>query len=249
MKITGFEARLQSVLGKLNRFKRFNPLNYVFKPKETKELLSNTPATEVAAKIVGETATTLTDQPVKLKLRQRIVKNMKSVYEDYKDVSIHTAKEAKSKPFKTLSYLTIIGGFYAAYRTNPSFYHYRSTLIDSSNDIAMLSSYVRNKKCEFYLDHVNKLENLGLLEHRDYLFFSLIKHTNFNPDCDLYEKQSKHLNKPSKWNIFNYPNLFLQNISTIVDIGLFNNWIFINRRLENSDINDDEWVGSDNPPK
>ena len=234
MKITRFETRFRSLISKLNRFKRFNPLNYVFKPKETAELLTKKSTDAVVAEV----------EPVKIKLRERIKKNIKAAYEDYKDVAIHTVKESKLHPFKTITYLSIIGGFYAAYKTNPSCLNYHSSLIDSSNDMILLGSGIRNKKCEFYLDQVNKLDNLGLLEHRDYLFFSLIKHTNFNPECDLYEKRSKHLNKPSRWNILNYPNLFLQNLSTIVDIGLFNNWIILNKRLENCDVNDDEWEAS-----
>jgi hypothetical protein len=233
MKITPFEKSFQLILSKLNRLKRFNPLNYVFKPKETSELLTK----KSVDTVVGEAT-----EPVKITIRQRIKRNIKVAYEDYKDVAIHTLKESKTHPFKTITYLSIIGGFYAAYKTNPSYHEYRSGLIDSSNDMILLGSGTRNKKCEFYLDNINKLDNLGLLEHRDYLFFSLIKHTNFNPECDLYEKSSKHLNKPSKWNILNYPNLFLQNLSTIVDIGFFNNWIILNKRLENCDINEDEWT-------
>ena len=230
MKITRFETRFQSVVSKLNRFKAYNPLNYVFKPKET---------INIVEKKALEQETVI--KPVKIKLRQRIINHMKTVAADYQDVGIHTWKEAKLHPIKTAFYLTIFGGSYAAIKTNPSYLQYRSSLIDLSNDLILYGSSVRNKKCEYYMDHLNKLDSLSMLEHRDYLFFSLIKRSNFNPECDLYEKQSKPLNNPSKWNIFNYANLFFLNLSTIVDIGAFNSWFFLRRRLENSDINDDEW--------
>jgi hypothetical protein len=227
MSVTRFEAKLQSTVSKLSRFNRLNPLNYVFKPT-------------VKPPNVDPTI------PVKLTYRQRFINYVKVIIADYKDVGVHTVEQIKLYPLKTAAYFIVGCTFYGAYKTNPSYLNYHSSLIEASNEMIMIGGSVRNKSSEKYLDNVIKLENLKLLEHKDYLFFSLIKRNNFNEDCDLFEKQCKQLNKPNKWNVFNYPNLFLFNISSIVDIGLFDYWIFLNKRLKDCDVNDDEWKIGEN---
>ena len=63
-----------------------------------------------------------------------------------------------------------------------------------------------NKKSEFYLNSLNKLEYCNRLEYRSFLIFSLIMDQSFCTSESTYEKQCTQLNNPSKWNVFNYTN-------------------------------------------
>lgn len=218
MSITRFEARLQSLRSKFNNYN-------VFKIKSKTEQVSQQ------------------QEPVVKKptIRERVKTNLKQIASDYKDVGVDTWKNMKKYPIKTAFYLGTGGVVLTMYKTNPTEYNYKSRLVDSVIDMMLVGGEIRNKKSEYYMDQILKLNNLNLLEHKSFILFSIIKHNNFHTDCDLYEKQCKQLNKPNRWNIFNYFNLWLFNFSSIVDVGVFNYWIFLNKNLKDYDVNDQEF--------
>lgn len=101
-----------------------------------------------------------------------------------------------------------------------------------------------NKKSEYYLNELNKLENAGLIEYKSLVLFSLIMAKKFR-DCDSsYEKQCAQLHSPSRYNIFNSVNNFLKFTSRIIDIGFCGEWLFLNKRLRDYDVDEDEWKSS-----
>ena len=133
-----------------------------------------------------------------------------------------------------------MGTFVLFYKKNPDFQHYVESRRTCSNDMIMCASNY-NKKTEFYLNSLNKLEYCNLLEYRSYLVFSLVLAKNFSDIDASFEKQCASLQNPSKYNIFNYLNIFVRFISRIVDVGFFDNWYFLNKHFIDYDVDENEW--------
>jgi hypothetical protein len=218
MSLTRFETRLQ---GLKQYFSRFS-----FKKSKNN---AETKAVQVE---------------VKPSMKQRLVVYLKTVANDYKDVGMHTLKTMKEKPFKSTVYVASGGVVYAMYRYNPTHLNYQSCLVEYSNELLMCGESTRSRHAENSLNDMHKLSNNGLLFHRSFVLFSLMKRVNFNKECDLYEKHCKPLNKPSPWNVLNYVNLTLAWFNSIVDIGVFDYWLFLNRNLKDYDVNVAEWPNS-----
>jgi hypothetical protein len=225
MSITRFETRLR---GLKEYFKRF-----------TLKKADKNPPVE-PDKIIAQV------QAVKpLSMKQRLVVYLKTVANDYKDVGMDTLKTMREKPAKASVYIACGLSAYALYKYNPTALNYQNCLVEYSNDVLLCGESTRNRLAINYLNDMHKLSNNGLLTHKSFVLFSLVKRVNFNKECDLYDKHCKQLNKPSPWNILNQLNLTMAWFSSIVDIGLFDYWIFLNRNLKDYDVNTDEWTNSD----
>lgn len=185
-----------------------------------------------------QTSENVSKTPEKIKLRQKMLNYIKTVALDYRDVAKDTWKSMNERPFKALSYTLSMGFVYVLYKTNPNEFTYENRLIECSNDLIMCSKTIRSESSEEYLSTIRKMKNYDLLKYKSYILFSLILHENFNKDCDLFEQQCKQLNKPNKWNIFNVPNRFKDFKDSIVDIGLLNNWYYLEKRMLDFDVND-----------
>ena len=173
-------------------------------------------------------------------LRRKAFNYIKQVYTDYVDVGKDTYKAIQDKPFKALGYGIFMSSMVIFYKTAPSKYDYDDTRKQYLNDLIMCGS-TYSKRAEFYLNELNKLENSGLMEHKSFVFFSLIMAKKFSDFDDTYEKQCTQLHYPSRYNIFNLPNNILKFISRIVDIGFCGNWYFLNKYFVDYDIDENEW--------
>ena len=162
------------------------------------------------------------------------------VLTDYQTVAKETLVQMKKQPIKTSIYAVLAGSIVVCYKKNPHYQNYIEARRSYANDMLMcVTGY--NKKSEFYLNSLNKLEYCNRLEYRSFLIFSLIMDQSFCASESTYEKQCTQLNNPSKWNVFNYTNKFVKFLSRIVDVGFFDNWYFLNKNLVDYDVDDSEW--------
>ena len=173
--------------------------------------------------------------------RKRLVTYIKLVANDYKEVGKDSLIYMKKNPIRSTIYFSILGSFVYSYKKNPDWIHYTDTRREYLNDLIMCGSTF-NKKSEYYLDSLQKLENSNLLEYKSYVFFSLILARNFTDQDVSYEKRCAHLNNSSKFNIFNMPNRLLRFSARIVDFGILNNWYFLNNHLKDFDVDENEWI-------
>lgn len=165
---------------------------------------------------------------------------LKMVANDYKEVGVGILKSCKDTPVRASLYGITIGSFVGLYKTNPTFIDYTELRKQYTNELTLVGN-AYNRKTEFYLNSLDKLENANLLEIRSYVFFSLILQKNYGNRIKLYENQCEQLNNPSKYNIFNLPHRFFQFLSRVVDVGAANRFYFVTKYFEDYDIDDREW--------
>ena len=179
-------------------------------------------------------------------LKETYLKRFKNyillVLNDYKTVGKGALIHMKDHPIKSITYGTLLGSFIICYKKNPDYDNYIDTRRDYANEMIMCGT-TYNKKTEYYLNSLNKLEYCNLLEYKSCLVFSLILARNFSSNESTYEKQCAPLQNPGKYNVFNYLNSSLRFMSRVVDIGFFDNLYFLNKNYREFDVNDDEWTG------
>lgn len=194
-----------------------------------------------AEKAASEAAAAAAAKPPKVKLSTRASNYVKGVMRDYKEVGKDTLKTMNDKPFKSLGYGLFISSMLIFYKKNPTKMDYDAKRLEMHNELIMCGPTHSNRS-EYYLNEISKLDNLGLIEYRSFLFFSLILVRKFTEaDCN-YDKLCAQLNNPNKFNIFNSFNIFLRFISRIIDIGYCDQWHFLNKYLKDYDVLEKEWV-------
>jgi hypothetical protein len=181
------------------------------------------------------------DVPKKEKALTRFKNYLITIVTDYKDVAVDSVKSAKEKPFKTLTYGLGITSIVVFYKKNPDYTDYVHTRKELMNDILMCGS-TYSRRSYFYLNELNRLENLNQLEYKPCVFFSLIMVKKFSEFDATYEKRCTQLNTPNKFNIFNVTNVVLKFVSRIVDIGFCDEWYFLNKSMKDYDVNEVEWI-------
>ncbi len=212
--------------------KSFSKISFASFMKQAVPAATEGPAAEASKSIVKPPylSTKLTELKAYVKL----------VLGDYRDVAKDTLVSCKKNPIKTTAYSTIIGSLIALYKTNPTYIDYADHRKLYANELAMIGS-AYNRKTEYYLTTLNKLEQADLLEIRSFQFFSLIIEKKFAGSSQIYEKQCAQLNNPSKYNIFNLANRVLQFMSQVVDIGAANRFYFLDKNFQDYDIDEREW--------
>jgi hypothetical protein len=188
----------------------------------------------------AEVAAQNSEKIEKVPMKTKIVNYFKQIYWDYKEVGKDTIKSIDKNPFKSLGYGIALSTALIAYKTNPNDQDYTDTCRNYLLDLIMCGDTF-NKKSEYYLREITKLENLDLIEYKYCVLFSLILTRDYSEAESVYEKQCTALNKPSKYNIFNYINQSLRFLSRIVDIGAFNSWYFLEKNFIDYDVDENEW--------
>ena len=165
---------------------------------------------------------------------------VKLVLGDYRDVAKDTLVGCKKKPVKASIYGFTISSFVALYKTNPTYIDYTEHRKFYANELSTLGG-AYNRKTEYYLTNIDKLENENLLEIKSFVFFSFILQRNFGKTIQTYEKQCAQLNNPSKYNVFSVPHKFIQFMGRIVDVGAVNRFYFLDKSFQDYDIDEQEW--------
>jgi hypothetical protein len=177
---------------------------------------------------------------VKESLKTKAVTYVKNVVKDYGDVGKESIKYVSDNPFKSLGYGLITTSLVIFYKNTPTMTDYENARKCYSNEMIMCGS-TYSKRSEYYLNELKKLENGGFLEYKSFVIFSMILVKRFNETESVYEGQCDQLNNPNKYNVFNLFNQSLKFLSRIIDFGFCNEWYFLNKRLKDYDVNEEEW--------
>ncbi|CAF0936900.1 unnamed protein product [Rotaria sp. Silwood1] len=158
-----------------------------------------------------------------------VYKFLKQLSYDYRDALIETGKKMVQHPIKTVFYSSNIYLLIYAYQTMPTFQTYKNDLIQFHQQQLLTSSLIRNKKIETYIDTIEKLLLSEQIHFVDcYLFSLIIYRTQYRTNDHSYRIYE---------NICSY--LHLKRHSRIIDIGAFNRWFTLKRKLYEADIIDD----------
>ncbi|KAH9500650.1 Mitochondrial import inner membrane translocase subunit Tim29 [Bulinus truncatus] len=152
-----------------------------------------------------------------------------NILNDYKAVAIETAQDIKDKPVKSAVYLTglVTAGIFI--KANPTAADLDNAIIESSHELSLVSSAIRNKHTETFIDRLSDAKRDGCLHHTSLFLFSLVWLSDFREDLDIYEAQCKYTQLP--WYEFH---------KKIVDVGFLGKFVKLSEKMQNYDINDDE---------
>uniref|UniRef100_UPI00398F253F mitochondrial import inner membrane translocase subunit Tim29 n=1 Tax=Pristiophorus japonicus TaxID=55135 RepID=UPI00398F253F len=154
-----------------------------------------------------------------------------SLLRDYKDACKEIFVGAKNHPGRAGFYCTLLAGGFACGYNNPSDNSFQATLLESSNQLLILSPWVRNGQSDRHVQNLVTIKNQGRLRHRNLLLFTLVYTAPHHPKTSLYNAQCEHL-KP-RWSDFP---------SRVLDIGFFGKWWILSSKMRDWDINDDEFA-------
>ncbi len=154
----------------------------------------------------------------------------KNLYVDYKDVAVETWNGSKAKPMKASFYLSLTGGIFYLWCTNPTEHSYMGELTRTDTEVSFVSPAIRNPYAENY-DHVLMKQKIkGELRYSNFEIFSVVWRHDSDKKVGLFQATCKYL-KP----------LWSEVRERFVDIGFAGKWWMLERNMIDFDVNPLEW--------
>ncbi|KAM8974721.1 mitochondrial import inner membrane translocase subunit Tim29 [Pelodytes ibericus] len=161
---------------------------------------------------------------------------MKGLLHDYAEACKDIVKGAKERPGKAAVYLSLITGAGVCSSKAPSEDSFQSSLLEASSSLLLLSAWTRSGRSDQHVQRLIGLTNQGRLRHLNLLLFSLVYEAPYDPDVDLYAAQCPHL-QPS---LVDFPQ-------RVLDVGFFGHWWFLRSKMEEFDVNENEFAHLPSP--
>lgn len=137
---------------------------------------------------------------------------------------------AWERPVKASVYVALLGGAWACFYTKPDRMSFEGALLDCSNQLALLSPWIRNGTADGFVQSVVKLRNEGRLRHASLGLLSLVYSAGYDPDAALYEARCSNLSEP--W--WDFPR-------RVLDVGFAGRWWILDSKMQDYDMNPDEF--------
>lgn len=154
----------------------------------------------------------------------------RSLVSDYKEASREIFVGAYERPFKASLYVALLGGAYTCYYTNPDNTSFQSRILETSNQLALLSPWIRSGTSDGHVQSLAKLRNEGCLRYVSLGFVSLAYEADYDPESSLYEARCSALSVP-----------WAQLHERVLDVGFAGRWWVMENKMENYDINEEEF--------
>ncbi|XP_044134765.1 mitochondrial import inner membrane translocase subunit Tim29 [Bufo gargarizans] len=161
---------------------------------------------------------------------RKMVVWMKSLLHDYKEAVKDIVVGAKEHPVKAGLYLSLLGGVGVCSSRAPSEDSFRCSVLESSASLLLLSPWTRSGTSDRHVQRLIDLSNQGRLRYINLLVLSVVYEAPYDPDCDLYNAQCPHLQP----RVVDFP-------SRLLDIGFLGQWWLLKNKMEDFDINEDEF--------
>lgn len=154
----------------------------------------------------------------------------RSLLSDYKEACKEIVVGARDRPLKASVYMGLLGGAYACFTTKPDQSSFQAALLDRSNQLGLLSPWIRNGSSDLHVQNLVKLRNQGCLHHLSLGLFSLVYSSDNDTDSALYEARCSNLSVP--WR--ELPN-------RVLDVGFVGRWWVLEKKMEDFDVNEAEY--------
>ncbi|KAE8619922.1 hypothetical protein XENTR_v10010029 [Xenopus tropicalis] len=155
----------------------------------------------------------------------------KSLLHDYAEACKDIAVGAKERPGKAAFYLSLLTAAGVCSAKAPGEDHFHSCMLEASASLLLLSPWTRSRKSDQHVQNLMDLRNQGRLRHLNLFLFSIVYEAPYDPDCDLYPAQCPHLQP--RWAQFP---------SRVLDIGFFGRWWLLRAKMEDFDVNEEEFA-------
>lgn len=137
---------------------------------------------------------------------------------------------AWERPVKASVYVTLLGGAWACFHTQPDQSSFEAALLERSNQLGLLSPWIRNATSDGHVQSLVKFRNDGRLRHASLGILSLVYHADYDPDATLYEAQCSNLSVP--WR---------ELPQRILDVGFVGRWWILDSKMKDYDVNEEEF--------
>lgn len=137
---------------------------------------------------------------------------------------------AWERPLKTSVYATLLGGAWICFRTKPDRSSFEAALLERSNQLCLLSPWIRNAASDGHVQSLMKLRNEGRLRCASLGLLCLIYRVDFDKDAVLYEARCANLSWP--WR---------ELPQRVLDIGFAGRWWILNSKMKDYDVNEEEF--------
>lgn len=159
---------------------------------------------------------------------------LKNILTDYVEVSKDVFTESKANPAKSIIFVILCGMVSVCVKRCPDFNSFKKELIECSNELGLCPEVIRNDQTKSCIDRITALLNNGCIRHLNLGVFSLMIQRPHSSKCCNYHEVCKHL-QPR----------FYQQIE-VIDIGVWNKWLILNKTMVNFDVNDSEFPSREN---
>ncbi|XP_056144590.1 mitochondrial import inner membrane translocase subunit Tim29 [Lampris incognitus] len=173
--------------------------------------------------------------PVKVTRWERL-KNSKagvwcrSLFSDYKEACRETVVACWERPVKASIYLGLLGGAWTCFSSRPDHSSFETNLVECSNQLGVLSPWIRNGTSDKHVQNLVKLCNDGRLRHLSLGIVSLTYCADYDPDSSLYEAHCSNLSVP--WR---------ELPKRVLDVGFAGQWWILASKMKDYDINEEEF--------
>ncbi|XP_075999360.1 mitochondrial import inner membrane translocase subunit Tim29 [Genypterus blacodes] len=154
----------------------------------------------------------------------------RSLLSDYKDACRDIVVGAWERPVKASVYAVLLGGACACFHTKPDYTSFKTTLLDCSNQLGLLSPWIRSATSDGHVQNLVRLHNEGRLRHASLGLLSLVYCADYDPNATLYEAQCSNLSIP--WR---------ELPQRVLDVGFAGQWWMLLSKMKDYDINQDEF--------
>uniref|UniRef100_A0A668RT03 Translocase of inner mitochondrial membrane 29 n=1 Tax=Oreochromis aureus TaxID=47969 RepID=A0A668RT03_OREAU len=154
----------------------------------------------------------------------------RSLLSDYKEACREAVVGAWERPLRTSVYVTLLGGAWACFCTKPDRLSFDDALLKCSNQLGLLSPWIRSGISDVHVQSLVKLRNEGRLRHASLGLLSVVYYADYDPDAMLYEAQCSNLSVP--WR---------EIPQRVLDIGFAGNWWILDSKMKDYDVNEDEF--------
>ncbi|XKL68237.1 hypothetical protein PGB90_003728 [Kerria lacca] len=175
-----------------------------------------------------------TDEAKKSSIFQKWTTFWKLLFNDYRDVIIDISKHAKEHPVKTSVWFSIFGSTATCCALNPDELQYRENIIQKSNELIFVGKQIRNPAADEYLQTIEWYYNQGLVKRINFGVFCLILCNFKNEKSGLFKDNLSYVQPTYSEIIQNY----------IIDIGFWNKYWLLDKKMIDYDINPNEWNSS-----
>ncbi|XP_051905753.1 mitochondrial import inner membrane translocase subunit Tim29 [Hippocampus zosterae] len=155
----------------------------------------------------------------------------RSLMSDYKEACVDIFVGVYERPVKASVCMTVLGGALTCFFSKPDYSSFEVSLLERSNQLSLLSSWIRNASSDSHVQNLLKLRNEGRLCHVNLGLLSLIYFTDHNPDSTLFEARCSSLSVI--WREF--PR-------RVMDVGFAGHWWILDSKMTNYDVNEDEFM-------
>ncbi|KAM8824409.1 mitochondrial import inner membrane translocase subunit Tim29 [Synchiropus picturatus] len=154
----------------------------------------------------------------------------RSLLSDYKEAFQDIFVSARKRPGKTAVYTMVLGASSAFVYTKPDDASFQERLLDCSNQLGLLSPWIRSPPSDGSVQFLMRMRNEGRLRHVSLALLSLVYLADYDPDTSLYEAQCSDLSVP--WR---------ELPQRLLDVGFAGRWWILESKMRDYDVNNDEF--------